>query len=138
MYTAQAHTVLFTHSLRLDQLPRSFQEFVQDWSRHASPEERLNYFDGEFYMVVPFEMLDADPTPVSELEKFTRRFNRLHEVNNRDALDEHVASYPYHAWVTHGESIDNYLGMLFMLHHLKANLSAELAKPRTLAIFVHD
>lgn len=138
MYTVQAHPVLFTHSLRLEQLPRRFQEFVQDWSSHLPAQERLNYFDGEFYMAVPFEMLDADTTPFAQLEAFARRFNRLHEVNNRDGLEEHVASYPYRAWVDHGEDIDNYLEMLFMLHHLKAVLGPDLTKPRTLAIFVHD
>lgn len=138
MYTVQVHPPLFTYSVRLEQLPQRFQELVQDWSSHLPAEERLNYFDGEFYMVVPFEMLDADTTSLAELETFTRRFNRLHEVNNREGLAEHVASYPYPGWMVHEEDIDNYLEMLFMLHHLKAVLGPELAKPNTLAIFVHD
>lgn len=138
MYTPEAHPCRFTHSLRLEQLPSRFRDLVLDWSRHLPSEERLQYFDGEFFMVVPFEMLEADTITLADLSTFTRRFNRLHEVENYEALEAHVASYPFANWMAHQEELDEYIEMMFMLHHLKANLSPELAKPATLAIFVHD
>lgn len=138
MYTPAAHPCRFTHSLRMEQLPRRFQDLVRDWSRQLPSEERLQYFDGEFFMVVPFEMLDVDTITLSDLSAFTRRFNRLHEVENHEALEAHMASYPFKNWIAHEEELDNYIEMMFMLHHLKANMAPELVKPATLAIFVHD
>lgn len=138
MYTAQAHPCRFTHSLRLEQLPARFQEFAHEWARNLDPQERLQYCDGEFYMVVPFEMLTADPMALSDLVAFTRRFNRLHEVRNDAELEAHMAKYPFQGWPVHGENFEDYMEMMFMLHHLKSRLDPDLAKPATLAIFFHD
>lgn len=138
MYKPQAHSSQFTHSMRLDRLPSRFQDLVQDWSKHLPPEERLQYFDGEFFLVVPFEMLAEDAITLADLSAFTRRFNRLHEVENYEGLEAHLASYPFKGWTRHAVQIDDYLEMMFFLHHLKDNLTAELAKPATLAIFIHD
>ena len=102
------------------------------------PSEKLYYYDGTFYMSVPFEMLLADTTTKEELTAFTRRFNRLHDVGNHESLAKHVESYPYKNWVSHGETIENYLEMIYFLHHLKTKIPPELSKPSTLAIFVHD
>lgn len=138
MYTPKARPCRFTHSLRVDALPRRFQEFVHDWARHLPREERLEYTDGEFYMVVPFEMLLVDTMEPDKLAVFTRRLNRLHHVENHEGLEQHIASYPFKKWHARGEDLDNYIEMMFMLHHLKANLPVELTRPATLAIFVHD
>lgn len=138
MYTPDAHANCFTHSLRLDTLPNRFQELIRDWSRHVPSEARLQYCDGEFFMVVPFEMLEADTISLMDLSVFIRRFNRLHEVGNHSALLEHMTTYPCKEWTRHGEELDHYIEMMCMLHHLKANLEPALSKPATLAVFVHD
>ena len=138
MYTPKSHLIRFTHSLRVDQLPKRFQELVLNWARHLPREERLQYVDGEFFMVVPFEMLRYDTISLSDLSAFTRRFNRLHEVENYEALDKHMASYPFQKWTAHQVCLDDYIDMMFMLHHFKATMAEDFIKPATLAIFVHD
>lgn len=138
MYTVQAHPFPFTHSLRLEKLPNRFQELVRDWARNLPSKERLHYSWGEFYMVVPFEMIEVDTITPAMLSIFTRRFNRLHETGNVEALEAHIATYPLKRWAEHEETLENYIEMMFMLQHLKANFSKELAKPATLAIYVHD
>lgn len=138
MYNIVTNPSYYTHSIRIEQLPRRFRELVVDWTWNLHAEERLNYLNGEFYMVVPFQMLDVDSSTVEQLVIFTRRFNRLCETNNEEALQQHVASYPYAGWRVHGEELANYLEMMFMLHHLVEKLPKEYIRPNTLAIYVHD
>lgn len=138
MYTVQAHPSPFTHSLRLEKLSSRFQELVRDWARNLPSKERLHYSWGEFYMVVPFEMIESDTITPAMLSTFTRRFNRLQETRNVEALEAHIATYPFKKWVDHEETLENYIEMMFMLQHFKANVSVELTKPETLAIYVHD
>lgn len=138
MYNVVTNPSYYTHSIRLEQLPRRFRELVVDWTRNMPAEELLNYNNGEFYMVVPFHMLEADNLPMEQMITFARRLNRLHETNNYDALQKHIASYPYAGWRKHDEDLSDYLEMMFMLHHLVGQLPPEYIKPNTLAIYVHD
>ena len=138
MYTPKKHLRHFTHSLRLDALPKRFQELIHDWARYLPAHERLEYTDGEFYMVVPFDILMEDTISIADLSVFTRRFNRLQEVAHAEGLEQHIAAYPCQQWHRHGQEFDNYMEMMFLLNHLKEAIPFELIKPSTLAIFVHD
>ena len=89
-------------------------------------------------MVVPFEMIESDTITPAMLSTFTRRFNRLQETRSIEALEAHIAAYPLKKWVDYEEPLENYIEMIFMLQHFKANISEELTKPATLAIYIHD
>lgn len=102
------------------------------------PEARLHYSDGEYFTVVPFELLTKDPISRSELQAFVLRFNRLTEGRSADLLDQHIVSYPYKGWSSVCSSLEEYLEILLLLQHLKVNISPECVAPNTFAVYVHE
>lgn len=138
MYSTQYHHTNFTHSLRIEALPVDLQEFTRAWALGCDRDERLHYDNGEFFIVVPFEMLLRDNIEFEALCTLTRRLNRLYELHDADGIIAHSLAYPYVGWRHFSNDFQDYLDMLLFLYHLKMHLPLELYRPSTLAIYVHD
>ena len=139
MYTLTPHIPLFTHSLRLEELPSHFQEFVLIWSRHLPREERLQYHNGEFYVVVPFEWLNHVGMSEKEVSDYIAVYNEAVEDDEYNHVyNDVVARFPYKEWVNYECTFEDYLDMLVFMFYLSKHITPELVGPNLVAVFVHD
>lgn len=136
-YLVQDHRPAFFFSLHFNQLSLAHQEVMLDWSRHLDRDERHNYHDGSFYVVLPFERILA-PEALSHaaLIAFHRRLERLDFVGDTHKANRHIDTFPDKGWLTLGQTVDTYIDMLLLMHDLRAALPESHVAANTFAIYV--
>jgi hypothetical protein len=116
------HSPVYIHSVNGSDLP----EWMYDLLRADSMDhdyKMLDYQDGDWKYKLDLNL--GDLTPVDELVKFQE---------GEDGYDE--SSYPHKSWSDTTDDFDEYIGMLLIVHHVRANVPAHVIAANLLAVSI--
>lgn len=118
------HSPQYIHSIRGHDLPDWMYEMLREDSMEFDY-KMLDYQDGDW--MYKLNLVLDDQTPVAELNKYRER---------EDGYDEET--YPYKSWddVADDGDFDKYLGMLLIIHHVRANVPAHVIATNLLAVSI--
>ena len=121
----------YTHSIDIFTLPAEHQTAVRNFARE-NESNCYDYQDGDFYLLLNFDLLAHDATPDSELQKF------IDSDDESLMSEEEAANYSEERYPVRWSGctvLADYIGWLRALRYIHANLPVEAQESKTLALF---